>query len=64
VDKSLVGEFVGDVAGSVLVLAQKGRASCEWHQAVLQLFRFEGVDETATLIVDPVIQKFLDAFPS
>jgi ethanolamine ammonia-lyase small subunit len=60
------GEFVGDVAGSVLVLAQKEvkLPAGGIKGALQQFFRFEGVDERATLIVDPVVQNFLDAFPS
>ena len=60
------GEFVGDAAGSVGVLAQKEvkLPAGGIERALLQLFRFEGVDERATFIIDPVVQDFLDAFPS
>jgi hypothetical protein len=59
------GEFVGDVAGSVRVLAQKEvkLPASGIKRALLQLFRLEGVNERATFVVDPVVQKVLDGFP-
>jgi hypothetical protein len=60
------GEFVGKMAGSVRVLAQKEveLPAGGIKRALLQFFRFKGVDERATFIVDPVVQNLLDAFPS
>jgi len=60
------GEFVGDVAGSVRLLAQKEvkLPASGIERALLQFFRFESVDERATFIIDPVVQNSLDAFPS
>jgi len=60
------GESVGDVAGSVRVLTEEKvkLPAGGIKRALLLFFRFEGVDERATFIVDPVVQDFLDAFPS
>jgi hypothetical protein len=55
---------VGDVAGSVRLLAQKEvkLPASGIERALLQFFRFESVDEGATFIIDPVVQNSLDAF--
>src|SRR4051812_35665706 len=60
------GEFVGDVAGSVRLLAQKEvkLPASGIERALLQFFRFESVDERAAFIIDPVVQNSVDALPS
>jgi hypothetical protein len=60
------GEFVGDVPGSPRLLADEEvkLPVSGIKRALLQLFRFVGVDERATLLVDPVVQNFLDRLPS
>jgi hypothetical protein len=57
---------VGDVAGSPRLLAEEEvkLPASGIKRALLQLFRFVGVDERATLLVDPVVQNFLDRLPS
>jgi hypothetical protein len=57
---------VGDVAGLPRLLAQEEvkLPASGIKRSLLHLFRFEGVDERATFLVDPVIQNFLDGFPS
>jgi hypothetical protein len=57
---------VGDVACSVRgVVEEKVKLPTGGiKRALLLFFRFEGVDERATFIVDPVVQDFLDALPS
>jgi hypothetical protein len=49
------GEFVGDVAGSVRVLAQK--------EVKLPASGIKRALLRATFVVDPVVQKVLDGFP-
>jgi hypothetical protein len=48
-EKASSGEFVGDVAGSPRLLAEE-EAVTGIKRALLQLFRFVGVDEPATLL--------------
>ena len=57
---------MGDVAGSVGVLARKlvKFSASGIKRALLQFFRFEGVDERAAFPVDPVVRNLLDAFSS
>src|SRR4051812_43032891 len=54
------GESVGDVACSVRgVVEEKVKLPTGGiKRALLLFFRFEGVDERATFIVDPVVQDF------
>jgi hypothetical protein len=54
------------VAGSPRLLAEEEvkLPASGIKRALLQLFRFAGVDEGATLLVDPVVQNFLDRLAS
>ena len=56
---------MGDVAGLPRLLAQEEvkLPASGVKRALLHLFRFEGVDERPTFLVDPVIQTFVDGFP-
>jgi len=57
---------VGDVAGSPRLLSEEEtkRPATGIKQALLQFFRFVGVDERATFLVDPLVQNFLGSLPS